>query len=327
MSHAIDMTGNRANMAYIGATPWHGLGQELTKGAPIEVWQREAGMAWNIERAAVQFVSDANTCVPAVYPDTSVLYRSDDHAPLSIVSSRYKIVQPREVLEFYRELVANAGFELETAGCLNEGRKFWALARTGDNAFVGPRDELKAYLLLASSCDGTLATLAQFTSVRVVCQNTLAMSMDKGNNTGRVKTSHRTTFNANQVKAQLGLYSESWAAFVDQAKQLADFRLTSNAQIKHFLCSVFDGDETKKFADQPKGAAMEAAYASIVQSPGSDLPSAVNSAWGLVNGITHYVDFQKRARSSNNRLDSAWFGSGADLKDKALSAALELVAA
>jgi hypothetical protein len=33
-------------------------------------------------------------------------------------------------------------------------------------------DRVKAYLLLATSCDGTLCTTAQFTSVRVVCNNT-----------------------------------------------------------------------------------------------------------------------------------------------------------
>ena len=30
MAHELDMTNNRANMAYVGDKPWHGLGQELT---------------------------------------------------------------------------------------------------------------------------------------------------------------------------------------------------------------------------------------------------------------------------------------------------------
>ena len=46
----------------------------------------------------------------------------------AVVSQRYQVVQPREILEFYRDLTEMSGFELETAGVLKGGRKFWALA-------------------------------------------------------------------------------------------------------------------------------------------------------------------------------------------------------
>jgi hypothetical protein len=57
-------------------------------------------------------------------------YRSDTKAALSVVSSRYQVVQPKEILEFYRDLTEISGFELETAGVLKEGKKIWALAKT-----------------------------------------------------------------------------------------------------------------------------------------------------------------------------------------------------
>lgn len=93
-----------------------------------------------------------------------------------MVSQRYKVVQPREVLEFYRDLSEVAGFELETAGVLKAGRRFWALARTGKSTALKGNDTVHGYLLLATSCDGTLATMAIPTSVRVVCNNTLAVA-------------------------------------------------------------------------------------------------------------------------------------------------------
>lgn len=89
-----------------------------------------------------------------------MLYRSDTKAPLSVVSNRYQIVQPREVLEFYRDLTEVSGYELETAGVLKGGRKFWALARTGQTTKLKGNDQVNGYLLLATSCDGTLATTA-----------------------------------------------------------------------------------------------------------------------------------------------------------------------
>ncbi|WP_414616819.1 DUF932 domain-containing protein, partial [Stenotrophomonas muris] len=92
------------------------------------------------------------------------------------VSKRFKVVQPGEILEFYRDLTQHSGFELETAGVLKGGKKFWAMARTGQSTSLKGRDRVDGYLLLATACDGTLATTAQFTSVRVVCNNTLQIA-------------------------------------------------------------------------------------------------------------------------------------------------------
>jgi hypothetical protein len=36
-------------MAYVGETPWHGLGNQLTQNQPIEVWAQQAGMDWRSE--------------------------------------------------------------------------------------------------------------------------------------------------------------------------------------------------------------------------------------------------------------------------------------
>lgn len=57
---------------------------------------------------------------------------------------------------------------------------------------------------------------------------------------------------------------------------------------------------------------------------GADLPSAKDTAYGLLNAVTEFVDHERRARSSDHRLDSAWFGQGASLKQKALDQAVLL---
>lgn len=120
MAHLIEQ------MAYVGAIPWHGLGNQLTQKQPLEVWQREAGMDWQILESPVHFKSDAIGHLGTIhsFPKQKVLFRSDTKAPLSVVSQRYHTVQPREVLEFYRDLTEVSGYELETAGVLKGGRKF-----------------------------------------------------------------------------------------------------------------------------------------------------------------------------------------------------------
>ncbi len=165
-------------MAYTGQKPWHGLGNKLPTDQSIEAWKQSAGMDWKIEDSEVRFITGQNGVgMINAFPEQKVLYRSDTKAPLAVVSKRFRVVQPGEILEFYRDLTEVGGFELETAGVLREGRKFWALAKTGQSTLLKGRDRVDGYLLLATACDGTLATTAQFTSVRVVCNNTLAIAL------------------------------------------------------------------------------------------------------------------------------------------------------
>ncbi|WP_253256718.1 DUF932 domain-containing protein [Stenotrophomonas sp. VV52] len=126
-------------MAYAGEKPWHGLGNNLAPQQPIEVWRQEAGMDWKIERSEVRYITGSNSVgVINAFPEQKVLYRSDSKCPLAVVSKRFQVVQPGEILEFYRDLTACSGFELETAGVLRGGRKFWALARTGQSTTLKP---------------------------------------------------------------------------------------------------------------------------------------------------------------------------------------------
>jgi phage/plasmid-like protein (TIGR03299 family) len=98
MAHLVE------TMAFAGDTPWHGLGNQLTQKQPIEVWQREAGMDWQIQESPVHFKSDAVGHLGAIhsFPEQKVLFRSDTKAPLSVVSNRYHTVQPRDVLPLDR---------------------------------------------------------------------------------------------------------------------------------------------------------------------------------------------------------------------------------
>ena len=252
-----------------------------------------------------------------------------------MVSQRYQEVQPSEILEFYRDLTEQADFELETAGVLKGGRKMWALARTGQSATLRGGDVSHGYLLLATACDGTLATTAQFTNIRVVCNNTLAISLADGSG-GVVKVPHSTNFDADKVKRQLGVSVSQWDDFNYEMKQLTNRRVTQ-AEAANYLNRVFndvkdDGLILFNTAKKEKEAVPNARAMNQVmtmfngQGRGADLDSAKDTAYGLLSAMTEFVDHERRAMSQDHRLDSAWFGAGAKLKDKSLDEALRLIA-
>jgi phage/plasmid-like protein (TIGR03299 family) len=151
-----------------------------------------------------------------------------------VVSQRFQEVQPMEILHFYRDLTEQSGFELETAGVLKGGKKFWALARTGQSSALKGKDVSNGYILLATACDGTLATTAQFTSIRVVCNNTLAIALRGQNNAGVVKVPHSTEFDAEKVKQQLGISVRAWDEHMYEMKQLSQRKVTQQEAAAYF---------------------------------------------------------------------------------------------
>lgn len=337
-------------MAYVGETPWHGLGNQLTQNQPIEVWAKQAGMDWRIESSNVSYMAQNERGQSIIMPfeEQRVLYRSDTHAPLSVVSQRYQEVQPMEILEFYRDLTEQSGFELETAGVLKGGKKFWALARTGQSTALKGKDVSNGYILLATACDGTLATTAQFTNIRVVCNNTLAIALrGQSSNAGVVKVPHSTKFDADKVKQQLGISVRAWDEHMYEMKQLTQRKVTQGEAAAYFdavfnntSLSIADQEENiiqfyrnmatpnpAKEKSEPNGRAMTKVMDMFNgQGRGAELSSAKDTAYGLLCSITEFADHERRAMSTDHRLDSAWFGAGAALKQRGLEQAFRLVA-
>jgi phage/plasmid-like protein (TIGR03299 family) len=323
MAHEIDLSTGKPAIAYVGKKPWHGLGEELSRGAPIETWLRAARLEWELTRLPVQYLVDGRV---QTMDDRFVLVRSDTHAALSIVSGDYQIVQPREVLDFYQELTELYGYTLETAGALDGGRKLWALARTGvtGEADKDGEDKLAAYVLLATSCDKTLATTAAFTSIRVVCDNTLFFAMEdvKTKRRPQVKVPHNFRFDTSQVKQELGLMDKAWLGFMEKVRKMAGYQMKPDVASSFFKDLLLQKDDNQ--LSNKAQRERDTIIALFGSAPGQDLSTAKETLWGAVNAVTYYVD-HVRSGSPGDRLDSAWFGAGYALKEKAWVKASVLV--
>lgn len=187
MAHEITIRENgKAEFAFTGSRNdiWHRLGSELTENASLEDWKREAGLDWEIFESGTlfQYMNETGQLVTAPVKDKKTLFRNDNKTPLAIVGKNFKIVQPEQVLEFFRDLIELNGMKLSAAGSLFGGTKFWATAETGKSSNVISDDAVKGYLLSTTSCDGSQATTAKFTSTRTVCNNTLSIEMVRAMN-------------------------------------------------------------------------------------------------------------------------------------------------
>lgn len=339
MAHnlALNSSGNYA-MAYVGEKPWHSLGQSLTEGADIETWRKEAGLDFDVLSAPVQYMNGSMH----EYKGRNVLYRSDNNFPLSVVSDRYNVVQPSEVLDFFKSLTETAGFVLETAGVINEGRKVWALAKVNDGAPIIGHDVVRPYVLLATSFDATLSTTCKFTAIRTVCDNTLTMAVggrgsvqDDGQTESdktdgavvqAVRVMHSERFDAASVRQRLGIVMSAWDRFQVQARILAEKELSPETA-SDLTYELIEPTINAPRGSQQPDIRKTRNYQRIIElfsgdAIGYDLGNG-NSAWNWLNSVTQLVDHE-RGRSASSRMNSAWFGAGDGIKSRALELALSV---
>lgn len=301
MAHELDIQNGKAAFAHVGEKGWHGLGQQLSEGSDIDTWRVEAGMDWTAQAADVLY-NVAGTKTHLKMPDRKLLYRSDNHVALSVVSTKFNVVQPGEALEFYRHLIDTAGFKLETAGVLFGGRKFFALARCGKNLKIMGEDEVAPYLLIATACDGSMATCAHFTSVRVVCNNTLRMAIGPGGKSARVRVPHNAVFDAESVRDELGVVDDLWSNFERVSSRLAKVKISRDEAID-FIAEQLKMNMSE-FVNREEAMEGSLALRNIIRlfdgdARGANFKSSKNTAWGLLNSITEYYDHQAGAKNAD----------------------------
>lgn len=332
MAHELDTRADgRSAMAYVGERPWHTLGQQLQPGADIDTWIKAAGLDWEC------------LCVPSQYdfngslmtdPNAFHMVRSDNGASLSVMSSRYKPVQPADVMAFFRDFIlTDDRFQLETAGALKGGRVIWALAKYVEPMTAGG-DAHVPYVLLTTSYNGTMATRAQGTMIRVVCNNTLTASVYSGEG-AVVKVPHYKDFGKDSVKAdaveRLGLILSGFDQYKAMADALTGIRLAAWQVEGLFKRLTIDkaarGDLDKAPSTKARGQ-LEALLSSYAETLAEGTTGG--TAWAVLNGVTRYVDHNRIVRDTGGdgaeatRMASSLIGSGSQLKREALEVLAEL---
>lgn len=338
MAHELTQTNGATEMAYVGETPWHGLGQKLEEGASIEEWKKAAGMDWTINRKPLTYFADRACTDLRTVEDTRILTRSDNGNKIGLVSPSYQVVQPGEVLEFFRDLVAEEGYSLHTAGTMFGGSKYWALAKI-EEATIAGWDKVGGYVLLSTSADGSRATELRETTIRVVCNNTLSMAVNKDSRSV-IKVNHRQDFDIAAIHKQMGVSRERFAAFTEVADRLSQIKVGGLAA-EAFMAQLFKSASVKA---APQGDDEDADTLLTTKTRkhrgldivmglfngigmGSTQKGSKGTAWGAVNAVTEYVDHLSTSKTQDHRLDRAWFGTGNSLKTDALILAQDFFAA
>lgn len=164
------MAANVETMFYVGETPWHQLGVKVDHALSSDEAIKIAGLDWDVIPTPI-YDAKGN-----VIPGYKVNQRSSDGKNLGIVTNKYKIVQNKDAFAFTDALLGE-GVKYETAGSLASGKRVWMLARMEGTTLAEER--IDPYLVFTNNHDGTGAVRVAITPIRVVCQNTLNLALNK----------------------------------------------------------------------------------------------------------------------------------------------------
>lgn len=314
MAHELEFVNGVAQMAYVGATPWHGLGQRLEAGATPQEMLEAAGLDWTVRKVpAFAEIGDKKVAV-----GWSALTRSTDDKIIDVVSNEWNPVQNAEAFQFFDEYCSVGDMEMHTAGSLKNGQIVWALAKIKESFELFKGDQVDSYMLFTNPHRFGQCIDVRFTPIRVVCNNTLTLSLSQ-NSDRVVKKNHRTVFDAETVKQQLGIASSKLQQYKEMAEFLGAKRYTKKSLANYFN-EVFPVLTQKENPNKELSKSAQKALAVIETQPGAEF--AEGTFWQAVNAVTYLLDHEI-GKTQDTRLQSAWYGQGRSTKLSALEKAMD----
>ncbi len=325
MSHEIETT------AWTNEKPWHGLGAEVAPNLTADQMLKAAKLNWTISKRPMHYSATAPTDKPNTeVPGFFALTRDSDASVLDVVGRQYEPTQNAEAFHFFKEFVEAGKATMETAGSLKGGRMIWGLANLNNAFTLNKTDKVKSYLLVASPHEQGKSLKIMFTSVRVVCNNTLTAALTSSQKKAEpmFRMNHRRKFDEdtiNLAKETLGLAAEHFESFAEQALKLSKKKVHPSAVNDYFATLLqpelvnAPADKVLKEANKTFSYALQA----LEHAPGAQLASAKGTAWGLLNAITYTTD-HLLGKTADARLNKAWFGKNSQLKQDALNLALKV---
>jgi len=317
MAHMVE------TMAYAGEVPWHGLGVPVSNDLTPAQMMEKAGLNWQV-REVDTFIEYNGS---KQFTGNKCLVRETDGRILTTVGENWNPVQNETAFEFFSDFVMEGNMEMHTAGSLKDGQMVWALAKVKDSFELFGGDTVESYLLFSNPHQYGKAIDVRFTPIRVVCNNTLTLSLESKAERS-VRIGHRVEFDPSEVKQALGIAAEKLETYKDMATFLGKKRFTPDSYIE-YLNTVFPRTADKKV--QGKALSVDTlsrnaklAYDSLESQPGAKF--AEGSWWQAFNSVTFITD-HVQGRNEDNRLYSSWFGGNQVRKRDALKTAIEFAEA
>lgn len=284
------MSANVESMFYTREKPWHGLGVRVEEAPTSADALRLAGLDWEVAQEPI-FTEGGDAI--AGY---KVNVRDSDRKVLGVVSDRYRIIQNREAFSFTDTLLGS-GVRYETAGSLQEGKRVWLLARL-PREYIIAGERISPYLVFSNSHDGSGAVRVALTPIRVCCNNTLNLALERasrswsmihtGNISDKMQAAKDTLFMAETYMDSLG----------EEFERLRRQKVT-DSQVKEYVEQLLPLEkEATPMQEKNTMKLREDMLRRYYDAP--DLRGVGNNAYRFVNAVSDFATHAKPLRRTAN---------------------------
>ena len=295
MSHEIGQFEHNGEMlptiCYLegGQLPWHGMGNVIAPGAPVEEWRIMSGLAFDVELRA-------NCRADGTPIDSSYhIVRMDNGAIMGpYVAGQYVPFQTSAALDLAESICREHGFRFDTAGALFEGARGWFQIVAERHAELPGGDIVADTLVITFDHRGFVSAKIISTPVRVVCNNTLSMAVATATDTAAF--THRIPFDAESVVAAIGAGAKNFAAFAKLAHAMAGRVITDAERLEYFQ-NVIGGKE--KEDDSGRVIRSVGVRRAMAFSTGRDFVAEGKTAPDVVRVVEEAIDRAARGSASD----------------------------
>lgn len=335
MAHLINFDERKGTYSFASNAEkaWHGLGQVVDKAMTASEAIELANLDYEVEKTTIHAKinsADSEMTLWQPFEDKFATYRKDTSEPLGIVGSRYEIVQNKDAFAFFDAIVDSGEAIFETAGALGKGERIFVTAKLPQDLLV-KGEECNKYIILTNSHDGTSSIVAGFTTIRVVCNNTLQAAM-RGL-TNKVYIEHRTGAKERLSEAYkvMGIASKYMSEVDEIFNQMAKTQI-SDAQLQKYITDVMtpeykalkSEEEQEKVSTRFKNQVISI-YDFALSHPTQQTDAARGTVWGAYNAISGYYNYIQKYKNDEQKFTSQMFGNANNKIQKAFQKAVELV--
>lgn len=266
--------------------------------------------------------------------------RDDHDFTLGVVGSEYSVAQNIESLAFVDMLEEVSGHKVDitSGGVLGNGETFFLQGKLDKSCFLnGKEDEIEQYVVFTNGHSGNSALCVYFTPIRIVCRNSLVLSLRNANkvvfkHTKNLKTRLDWEIEENRKRA-LEVFKRS-VRFTDEFEKammmLKAKEVTKNDTLdftaKLYLNDAsfklyqqnnrnWDGvDEISTRAKNQMNGLLDSIYNGIGQKGYYE-----GTALHLINGLTTHQNNVLTYKDADTQFKSQVFGTENDRLNKAYS--------
>lgn len=344
--------------------PWHGLGTVVDNAETPEEILKIANLDYEVALAPLYASFVPKNCVGVykygdgcfdckvpsdnglnsiIIPKKGELittnyatYRTDNYDIFGVVGNRYEPVQNSVAMDFIYNILNNQDIInkndiiIETAGVLGKGERIFVTAKLPNYDIAG--DEINPYILFTTTHDGSGSIVACFTSIRVVCNNTLNMALNNSTNKIYFKHTKNVLNKLEEGSKLMGLAINYSGELKESLEPLSKTNIKEKEAID-FIQDLFLTESQVKYANE-KGSIFNINNSDevIATKTLNKIKEAVNyiengvgqdsqhgTALWLYNGITSYINNGMNYKSKEDKFNSITDGIGYKLNQKAFN--------